>query len=545
MSKGKYIVIEGIEGVGKSNILQMIAYQLRKAGLPVAILHDPNIQNNQVVHTIDQLGDNPNIPISGRTKILLDNAARSQTLESIQKAITKGVICLVDTSFLTSLVIQYYGQDDPIDYDEINAIIEFSTNGKDPDLMIVLDTPINILQQRIKDYPEEKIPSSSEARLERIRAGYLWEAKQRGLPIVYANNDIDVVFKQVWDYITDILDVKPNDKIQSDPQSLAEVLAARNSVFNNSISPTQVKTVKNNLPQPTEESSLEHVLSAQTPEFVTPKRLGKGLTNSYNKIINNILATRAKLLVQLKGFDAQTVAGLTLPAACFPAGLKIFQSEANNPALATLIKSRLKETYNNGETNPISLVNYWPRNELDVVPEIVYGYSSSTLDQLDGLVSNWPYEQKSAALSAYAGGTAGLGKIDVFYTWDILSEYLTFLQLQDIGLKPNRQELSPRYGFDVPAAIEQANLSDLYESCFDASLDLYSKLQASGRNKEAQNAVLLGHKLRFKLTLSAKQLLDISVHNNSALSQLSKNLLESVSEVHPILGQEISAKAAK
>ena len=34
--------------------------------------------------------------------------------------------------------------------------------------------------------------------MERVRAGYLWEARQRELPVVYATDDADAVFKQVW-----------------------------------------------------------------------------------------------------------------------------------------------------------------------------------------------------------------------------------------------------------------------------------------------------------------------------------------------------------
>jgi thymidylate kinase len=38
MNRGKYIVIEGAEGVGKTTMVSMIAHQLKDAGLPVIFM---------------------------------------------------------------------------------------------------------------------------------------------------------------------------------------------------------------------------------------------------------------------------------------------------------------------------------------------------------------------------------------------------------------------------------------------------------------------------------------------------------------------------
>jgi hypothetical protein len=67
------------------------------------------------------------------------------------------------------------------------------------------------------------------------------------------------------------------------------------------------------------------------------------------------------------------------------------------------------------------------------------------------------------------------------------------------------QELSPRYGYEVPKTIEEAGLADHFISCFDESLNLYNFLQERGYTRESQYASLLGHKMRWKVTFNARE----------------------------------------
>lgn len=228
MNRGKYIVIEGAEGVGKTTMVQMLAYQLQAAQLPIKIMREPDSQNDLTARAIRHLTQDPRYPMNTRTEVLLYNAARSQSLQVIQQMVDNGIICLVDRSYLTTLAIQYYGRGDIDDYEKINEIIEFAVGDTQPDLMLVLDAPVSILRSRVKDrYSGERFDNLDESFLERVRAGYLWEAKQRNLPVVYATGDVDVVFKQVWEHVAQTLAVREKDPKLSKPSSVAEVLAAK------------------------------------------------------------------------------------------------------------------------------------------------------------------------------------------------------------------------------------------------------------------------------------------------------------------------------
>jgi dTMP kinase len=230
MNKGKYIVIEGAEGVGKTTQILELANRLRAAGLPVRTLREPDSQSDLTARAIRQLTQDPRYPMNSRTEVLLYNAARSQSLQIIRQSIEHGIICLVDRNYLTTLAIQYYGRGDVPDYETINKIIEFALDGMEPDLCVVLDAPVNILRARLEDrYSADRFDNLDDAFLERVRAGYLWEAKQRGLPVIFATNDAAVVADEIWKLVAKELSVRGSGQTTkasnvSEPASLKEII---------------------------------------------------------------------------------------------------------------------------------------------------------------------------------------------------------------------------------------------------------------------------------------------------------------------------------
>jgi len=261
MIRGKYIVIEGAEGVGKTTMVQLLGTQLQAAGLPVRIMREPDSQNDLTARNIRHLTQDPRYPMNTRTEVLLYNAARSQSLEVIRQAVANGVICLVDRSYLTTLAVQYYGRGDVQDYQRINDIIDFAIGDMQPDLMVVLDAPVPVLRERVKSrFSAERFDNLDEAFLERVRAGYLWEAKQRNLPVVYATDNVDTVFKNVWQHVATTLTIRDKD-MGSKPASVAEVLAEN--------PPTKAVSVEPPVLQPTE-TPVVTTEAAKKPDELSP-----------------------------------------------------------------------------------------------------------------------------------------------------------------------------------------------------------------------------------------------------------------------------------
>lgn len=543
MNRGKYIVIEGAEGVGKTTMVQLIAGHLQSAGLPVKIMREPDSQNDVTARAVRRLTQDPRFPMNTRTEVLLYNAARSQSLEVIRGLVEQGVICLVDRSYLTTLAIQYYGRGDVTDYERINDIIDFAVGDMQPDLMLVLDAPVSTLRERVRGrYQGERFDNLDESFLERVRAGYLWEAKQRELPVIYANEDVDDVFKQVWQQVTATLSSRGKDA-NTGTQSVAEVLAAKPPIKSTPAETPQTEQ----LSDPPIETPGE---SVEVPRYIVPKRVTGKLAREYKRTLDTILDTRTVLMEAVAANDParDIIARALLPVAAYGATDKAAARElviAADDPFAELARKELQESLDASDES-VQLVHYWPRSELSLLPDMLYRYSGSTRDELARQTDSWSYQHKTDVFYRYlrAGGNA-LSACS--YTLELLTDYDSLLVLRDHGVRSQHQRLTPRYGYAVPSAIEKAGLAERFESCFDLSLSLQSKLQAAGLETEAQFATLLGHKLRVECTITAAQLFELrsASADTPRLRPLLADLYTAVSDVHPLLASRLLPAKAK
>jgi thymidylate kinase/thymidylate synthase ThyX len=218
----------------------------------------------------------------------------------------------------------------------------------------------------------------------------------------------------------------------------------------------------------------------------------------------------------------------------------------------TKLANQYLPDYHADRTADVQLVDIWPRNEFDVLPEMLYPHSNLPLKELQRSIEGWPYERKLEVLEAYLGDRKhhaqrpGRALEKVHYSWDLLCDFDTFRDLQRHrnvdGLE--WQHLTPRYGYDIPMVVEEADLIDQYEACFELSLRLFSIMQEAGHTTEAQYATLLGHKLRWKVTYNAREAFHLhelrtSPHNRHNVQILVREMHEKISEKHPQIAEAI------
>jgi thymidylate synthase ThyX/thymidylate kinase len=201
-------------------------------------------------------------------------------------------------------------------------------------------------------------------------------------------------------------------------------------------------------------------------------------------------------------------------------------------------------------TEAVTLSAVWPRNELDLVPDMLYEHSSLPLQQIKAEVDTWPIARKQDVITAYIGERLnrrhkpGRALEKAHYSWDLVCDYGIFRDLQRHRMVDDLQwqQLTPRYGYDIPQLVEDAGLADMFTECFDLSLGLYSQLQTAGYALEAQYATLLGHKMRWKITYNAREAfhmheLRTSPQGHPAYRKLVLQMHQKLADIHPMLAE--------
>lgn len=273
------------------------------------------------------------------------------------------------------------------------------------------------------------------------------------------------------------------------------------------------------------ESLIMHLLSDEMPESRT---------------------TGDKLLA-----EARKTLGVFLERADKPDRGGAWQAYRAQTAQATAkLTDKILTQVNSSDHSAVRLVNVTPRNELDVIPYILYENSNLSLKEIQAHVTSLSYDQKVKVLQTYCGERLnrrhkpGRALENIHYSWDLLCDYGIFRDLQRHRMVDdlNWQKLTPRYGYDMPEVVESAGLSDLYEKCFDLSYQLYSDMQATGEELAAQYATLLGHKMRWKISYNAREAfhfheLRTSPQGHPSYRKLVMQMHEKLAEVHPILAE--------
>lgn len=530
MKQGSYIVLEGPQGAGKSTMADLVVHELERLGLTARKMHEPDSRADPTTAEIRRITQDPAYPMNSRTEVLLYNAARSQSLEAIRMARNEGVICVVDRSYLSTLAVQFYGRGDIPDYQRLNDIITFAVADMWPDLTIVLDAPVTLLQERcIKRAEHERFDELDVAMLEKIRAGYLWEAQQRGMPVVHTTGRIDEVFTQVWQHIAPLLPaLKSGESSESKPAAIADLLAQSPAA--------QVLKDKKTSPPNTHTT------------YFTPTTLLDDIQCDYCDGVEQILSSRRSLAdslaAQLSSDNpshyaspahakkaALTILRPLLPVACAHDGFRQLLSHSEPLEIDQALVAQLPPGFASA-TEPVRLASWTPRNELDLIPAMLYSSLDLPYNELQTTVATWPYELKSQLFEQYIQHyPTGKALANMHYSWDILA---SLVWLQDIpeALRSTAQLqiLTPRYGYDMPPEVEAAGLSDEYDAVFDQSLQLHSLLYARGFQAEAQHATLLGHKQRWLLHARAD-----SIQEFTSESYVQTLLRAAVTEKHPIL----------
>ena len=173
---GRFIVLEGPDGAGKSAQATMLAERLARRGYPVTLTREPGgTRLGEQVRAL--LLDPSDVARGPMADALLFNAARAQLLaEVIRPALHRGDVVVCDRYATSTLAYQGYGSG--LDRDTLRTIQAWVTGGLRPDLVVVLDVPVDVgLARRDAGRSEELTRFEDGERHDlafhqRVRAGY-------------------------------------------------------------------------------------------------------------------------------------------------------------------------------------------------------------------------------------------------------------------------------------------------------------------------------------------------------------------------------------
>lgn len=201
---GRFITLEGGEGVGKSTNAALVVELIRESGHPVVATREPG--GTPLAEQIrDLLLDVREEVVADNTELLLVFAARAQHLERvIRPALQRGdwVVCdrFTDASYA------YQGGGRGMDLDTIGTLERLVHGDLQPDLTIYLDVPVAVSRQRISGRPHDRFEQEQTGFFERVRSSYLDRAKADGrFRVIDAQGGLDEVQAQIRQVVADYL----------------------------------------------------------------------------------------------------------------------------------------------------------------------------------------------------------------------------------------------------------------------------------------------------------------------------------------------------
>lgn len=198
--RGKFIVLDGPDGAGKTTQLQLLTDRLQTEGLTVCLVRDPG--GTAIGEQVRQILLNPvSGDIDPACEMLLFMACRAQLVAAIiRPALAAGEVVLCDR--FVSSTVAYQGASG-VDGDGIINI--WKTAGADfwPDLTIVLDLPPETGMQRVSqrngDAEGDRMEQRPDAYHQRVREIFHTLADSYPAPVRYVQADrgIDAVVADV------------------------------------------------------------------------------------------------------------------------------------------------------------------------------------------------------------------------------------------------------------------------------------------------------------------------------------------------------------
>lgn len=206
LTRGLFITIEGIEGVGKSTAVKFMEEYFASRGLSYVSTREPG--GTVIAERIRNVLLMPNTDekMLPETELLLMFAGRVQHIANVIKpALESGKYVICDRFDDASFAYQGGGRGIALSY--IKMLDDWLVN-RHPDVTILLDaSPTVGLMRAMHRGPQDRIEQEKTVFFERVRTEYLKRAKQYSgrFKVIDASQSVDAVQQSIKKIIDDLV----------------------------------------------------------------------------------------------------------------------------------------------------------------------------------------------------------------------------------------------------------------------------------------------------------------------------------------------------
>ena len=206
MDPGKFITVEGIEGVGKSTNIEFLAALIEEKGLKVIRTREPGgtPMAERIRALLLEHGEEPMTDIA---ELLLFFASRSLHIHNaIKPALQAGQWVVCDR--FTDASRAYQGNGRGLNQDTINTLANWVQEDLQPDMTVLLDAPAEVGMDRAgRRGAADRLEIEKTDFYARVREGYLALAKSEPhrFIVIDASRPLSQVQADIAENITGLL----------------------------------------------------------------------------------------------------------------------------------------------------------------------------------------------------------------------------------------------------------------------------------------------------------------------------------------------------
>lgn len=201
MAHGKYIVIEGQDGTGKTTQANLLKDYLEQVGHSVINIQEPG--GSPVSEAIRNVILDGSLPRTPMTNTLLFTANRHELWETVIKpALKKGTWVICTRNYWSTLAYQGYGEG--MSQTVINAVTQTFTDRTymQPDMGVILAFDnVAERQKRIAERGKLASPDTFESKetkfQERVQEAYRTIARELNIPLVDASASVKQIQAEI------------------------------------------------------------------------------------------------------------------------------------------------------------------------------------------------------------------------------------------------------------------------------------------------------------------------------------------------------------